>query len=246
MFDHITNSKLSIGEQEKFSANLDLLNDDLSSLDKRNLLFLFKSEIYKGIFTNQYLRSDTKLQLSTSVVDSAKKKIESNKVIYTKYSLWTIQSILNDITPFLEDNFLNRYQSISRGNSKDVLKAKKLKKIFKYVSPFLGAFLNKSPEEFNQLQKNIILDTFSRIALKSFYYQTLYIKGAKADTKLFSIPIVKHKKPLTPQVEKKEMTLNDESIANTIEAKKIIDSIGSDEMSTASEAIDQIEKKKSN
>jgi hypothetical protein len=238
MFDHINESKLSQKENELFIADLDLLNDDLSSLDKRNLLFLFKSEIYKGIFTNQYLKSDTKLQLSSSVINAIKKKIDKNKVVYTKYSLWTIESILNDLTPFMEDNFINRYQNINRGNSKDVLKAKKLKKIFKYVSPFLAAFLNKSPELFNLLQKNIILDTFSRIALKSFYYQTHYIKGAKADNNLFSLPKAILKVPVV-KVDKGEMTLKAKSMINKKEAKKLIDSIEKDEMSGASQSIDQ-------
>jgi hypothetical protein len=246
MFDHIKSSNLSSQENELLSANLDLLNDDLSSLNKRNLLFLFKSEIYKGIFTNQYLKTATKLQLSIAVINTTKKKIETNKVIYTKYSLWTIQSILNDLSPFMENNFLNRYQNINRGNVKDVLKAKKLSKVFKYVSPLLGAFLDKSPEEFNILQKSIILDTFSRIALKSFYFQTLYIKGATTDSKLFSLPKKMEKEPMPPKLSTDDMTLKDESRSKKEEAVKVMDSIGSDEMSSASKAIDEIEQKSSN
>lgn len=237
MFKHIKYSSLSKAENEKLRANLTLLNEDLGALDKRNILFLFKSEIYKGIFTNQYLKLNSKLQISSSVIDSTKKKLAKHKVVYSLFSQWTIQSILNDLEPFLEDSFINRYQNVNRGNSKDVLKSRKLVKIYKYISPFLAAFLNKSPEDFNTLQKNIILDTFSRIALKSYYFQIHYIKGAKADAPLFSIP--SEKQTIKEASDSSAMQKKQSSE----QATELIESLGEEDLSTASEKIDEALKK---
>ena len=112
-------------------------------------------------------------------------------------------------------------------------------KVIKYNSPLLESFLTLTPERFNKLSTDIVLDVFDRISKKSYYFLTYQGKLNKAEeTILFSIPEIlpqpKEVKPL------KSIDLQEESKLKVEEAKKAIQAIEGDDLSGASEEIDNI------
>lgn len=238
MIKHLKQSALDQEEQDLLVANLDLINDDLGSLDKKTLMFLFKSEIYKGILTNQYLKLDDKVQFSQSTLSTINLKLEKHKVIYSNFSSWSIQSIYNDIFAFSDNNFLNRYQNINRSNPKETLMAKKLNKVLKYVSPLLFAFLSLSPERYNHLSKNIILDTFSRISKKSFYFKSLYFKGSSSKDVLFKLPTISLSVRENPAINETSLRIDAEKEKKAAEVD--IKNLDNSDLSPISSKIDEI------
>ncbi len=239
MFNHLKEQTISREQKEKLLADLEVINDDLSAIGTKANMFLMKSEILKGILTNQYLKKEARVQVSSSTVDSIQKKVQSNKVIYSNFSAWIIKSILNDLSEYSKNNFLNKYENVSRSNSKDTIKAKKLKKLLKYTSSLINSFLRKSPEEFNHLVTNITLDTISRLALKSYYFKALHPHQNIGAQPLFQIPTLK-KSPPTSSPETPQDSIERDSFKQKVEAQKEIQKINSPDMSPASKSIDQI------
>ncbi len=112
MIQHLKQSKLTQEELERLILSSELINKELANTPGPNIMFLFKSEIYKGILNNQYMKQNSLLQASTSILESTKHKLEKNKVSYTDFSKWIIQSIINDFNPFLEKNFINQLDKL--------------------------------------------------------------------------------------------------------------------------------------
>ena len=134
---------------------------------------------------------------------------------------------------------LNKYEDVSRANSKDISNAKKLKKLLKYTSSLINAFIRKSPEEFNTLVTNIILDTISRLALKSYYFKALHPHQNDGAQALFQIPTLKKTIP-TSSKETPQDSIERDSFKQKVKAQKEIQKINSPDLSPASKSIDQI------
>ncbi len=238
LIEHLKASPLSKDEKQNLIARLDLINSDLKGLDSKELMFLLKSETYRSILTNQYLQDTAKLQVNQTIIKSINKKLEKNKVIYASFSNWIIETILNDLSPFMADNFLTRYQSVDRSNPKDLLRAKRVERVLKYISPMLSAFLSMSPEEFNSLTKKIALDTIERLTKKSFYFKEFARKSDSGSDQLFIIPEIS----LTPEASQpiKEDSMEEDSASQKAKAQETVEDLGESDMSSASKAIDVI------
>ncbi len=239
MLNHLKKQKLSTEQLSIIITRAHQLNKDLSKVAKKDLMFLLKSETYKGILSSQYLNLNNKLQMSSSVYKSAFQKQQKHKLIYSSFSTWVIEAILKDFEPYLINNFINKYQSVKRTDTKGLIKARKLLKIIKYNSPILESFLTLTPERFNELSTNIIIDVFERVSKKSFYFATYYGKLTKSETfALFNIPEIK-----TPQAssnQKEATSIEQESKQQKLEAKKAIQVLEDNDLSGASTEIDKI------
>jgi ribosomal protein S13 len=239
MVDHLKQQELTQDQLELFITRTRQINSDLKSIQKKDLMFLLKSETYKGILTSQYLNLKNKLQVSSNLYSTAEQKLKTHKLIYSKFSTWVIEALLKDFTPYVSDGFINKYQNIKRSDTKGLIRARKILKVIKYNSPLLESFLTLTPERFNKLSTDIILDVFDRISKKSYYFLTYQGKLTKIEeTILFSIPEIlpqpKEVKPL------KSIDLQEESKLKVEEAKKAIQAIEGDDLSGASEEIDNI------
>jgi len=239
MVNHLKKQELTHEQLEVFITRSRQINNDLKSISKKDLMFLLKSETYKGILTNQYLNLKNKLQVSSNLYTTAKQKLKTHNLIYSNFSTWIMEALLNDLSPFTADNFINKYQSVKRSDTKGLIRARKLLKIIKYNAPMLESFLTLTPERFNKLSTDIIIDIFDRISKKSYYFLTYQGKLSKVDENiLFSIP------EIDLSVKEKELindkTLDEESQDRVIEANKDIESIEADDMSGVSEKIDNI------
>jgi len=238
LIEHLKSSPLSKDEKQNLIARLDLINTDLKGLESKELMFLLKSETYRSILTNQYLQNTAKLQVNPTTLSAVSKKLDKNKVIYASFSSWIIQSIQNDLSPFMVDNFLTRYQSVDRSNPKELLRSKRVEKVLKYITPMLSAFLSMSPEEFNQLTKNIALDAIERLTKKSFYFKEFARKNESGSDQLFLLPSIS----LIPEVSLpiKEDSLEEDAMKQKAKALETVENIDETDMSAASKAIDVI------
>jgi len=242
---HISASKLNKEQIERVLASTSLINKDLQKVDKYNLMFLIKSEIYKGIFNNQYLKKDNRLQISSTVISSTNHKLKKHSIIYSDFSKWIIKAVLSDLAPYEAGNFINRYQNISRSNAKELLKAKKLLKVLNYISPWLNAFNNLQPEQFNQLGTDLSIDLLEQISKKSYYFLTFASQFEKVQNELiFFIPDYNFNAPPSDldhlQEEEDNQSLKEQAAVRKQEAKKSIESIQVDDLSGLSNEIDKL------
>lgn len=240
MIKHLKSSPLSDTDAARVVNAITNINTELAKTPTSNIMFLFKSEIYKGILNNQYMKQKSLLQASTSLLESIKHKLEKHKIVYTDFSKWTIQSIIKDFDPYLEKNFINEYQNIRRNNSVGQMKARRLTKIMKYLSPWFNAIDKNTPEEFNRINTQVIIDTIERISKKTYYFKTFVGKLEKAEEQiLFKIPNITIAQP--KEIEEGPSSLSEEAKMRKEQAKKDIENLEDSELSGASEEIDKIE-----
>lgn len=183
---------LSMSTATEVAAAAEVINSDIKKIPKANALFLIKSEIYKGLLNNPLLEAKDELLLNESLVKGIEKKLDKHKIIYTDFSAWLVESLLLELAPFRKDNFLDRYQTVSGNDVESRAKALKLRKLTKYLSPWLMAFNENTPEEFNRLATQVSAGLIKRIASKTYYFREFASNHAEDSLPpLFSIPTVK-------------------------------------------------------
>ena len=112
--------------------------------------------------------------------------------------------IIDDYRPYFEAGFLNRYQSFSRNNAKEVKKYRELLAKLKLTSHWLHLYLNKSAVEFNKMVSDIIFESFE-LSKDTAYYYANFTKQDETKTLVFSINLKKKEKAFP----KKEDNLKD-------------------------------------
>lgn len=224
----------------KVISYCNLINKDLKTSSKKNVFFMLKAEIYRGILRNQYLQFDNKLQVSSSLLNSIEQKLDKYDIVYSDFSKWIIKSILADLQPYIADNFIDQYQGISRLDIKKQEMVTRLKKVLSYITTWLEKIEKLTPENFNELVKNISMDTLHHISSRTYYFNTfskIYKQTQETDT--FKVPKVKLE--ITSNEVAKDKDLNESREQAKKDAKKIIEKIDADDMSGASEEIDKLE-----
>lgn len=243
LIDQIKTNPVSDEDLKVITTRLNFLNQDLKGVDKRTLMFLFKSEIYKGVLNNQYLNLKNKLQINLGVINNIDKKLAQNKIIYSKFSTWIADAVLKDFSSFRANNFLNTYQNIQRSDTKGLIKAKKLQKIIKYTSPIIEALYTLSPEKFNQLSTKIAIDILDKLSKKSFYFKTYQgILSPVDNGVIIKVPELKFKDPKEPTAPIE--SLKKESILEKEKAIEIINKLDEPDLSGVSDEIDKIDETK--
>ena len=245
MLKHLSESKQVTKEQAALSVGAaSLINEDLSKTPKSNVLFLIKSEIYKSLLNNQHLPKKGEILINESLVKSIESKVQKHSEIYTEFAFWIANSVIEELAPYRSDNFLNKYQTINRTDLKARARAFELEKISKYLSPWILALNENSPEEFNQLVTLIAVDTITGLSKKSFYFKEFSSKNSDSKTPTFieipSIGAVSETQPKLPSTSlelKKESKLNESK-----EAVDILEKLPED----PSEGIDRLLDKENN
>lgn len=241
MINHLKQSELDFESLQRISAASSLINEELSTTPSTNIMFLFKSEIYKGILNNQYMKKTSLLQASTSILQSTKHKLQKHSIAYSAFAKWLIESIIKDFNPYLAKNFINQYQNVKRSNSANMLKARRLQKTMKYLAPWLNAIDKNTPEDFNKLLTKIIIDTIERISKKTYYFKTFSSKlEPESSENIFIVPKIKELESINTSEPIVGKTLKEESKQRKKEAEDAIKSINTDDLSGASSEIDNI------
>jgi len=189
---HLNTNEVSLEQAQTVAAACTLINNDVKSMDKVNLLFLLKSEIYKGLLNNQYLSYSDSIQISEVIIKSIEEKFKKYKITYSPFAVWIFESLIKDLAPYRRDNFINRFQTVSRTNMKEKAMALELTKALKYISPWVIAIESKTPEEFNETLTLISIDILKLISRKTYFFKEFASKySANVRDGLFIIPQIK-------------------------------------------------------
>ena len=216
-----------------------LINNDMQKVPLSNALFLVKSEIYKGLLANPLLSTARELSLSESLVKGLEKKLEDHELVYTDFSKWLGQSLLSELAPFRKDGFLDRYQTISGNDVESRAKALQVKKLGKYLSPWILAFTEKSPEEFNELATEVCSDLMLKIAAKSYFFKQFASKHSDESLgELFSVPSLEQ--PVEIKAQLPATSLEAASQKRRQEGEAAVKSLDQTDLENASEALDKL------
>lgn len=228
---HLAKHLHSDEQATKVIGYCNLINKDLKNTKMKHVFFMLKSEIYRGLLRNQYLKKENKLQVTSSLMSSIFQKIQKNDIVYSEFSQWIMKAIYSDLEPYLKDKFIDSYQSVDRNDFKLMEKVKKLEKILSYTSSWLEKMEKLSPESFNELVTQMAIDILWSISSKTYYFSNFSNKYKQiADTYIFKIPTTK--KVATPIISNQQSEVES--------AKELIKGISADDLSSASSEIDQL------
>jgi hypothetical protein len=244
LIDHLVKQATKRQEIIDILGYCELINNDLKTSPGQNIQFMLKTEIYRGVLTNQYMKKDARLQISSTFVNSVHEKVKKFSVVYTDFSRWIAIALLQDLAPYRRDNFIDKYQSISRTEFEQKKRANRLKKILSYVTPWFELLEKLSPEDFNKFTKKIAIDTLRNISARTYYFKEFsQIYQQEKENFIFTIPEVKLPPKEEVQVESEtEEDLEEAAAKARAQAEELMKSMvdEEDDMSNASEAIDKI------
>lgn len=187
--DHLNYNEVSKDHAREVLAACELINNDTINMDSINLLFLIKSEIYKGLLNNQHLSYEDSVQISEVIVKSIEDKFKKHEVSYSPFAKWIFNSIIEDLKPYRANDFLNRYQTVSRTNMKEMSMALGLQKALKYISPWIIAIESQTPESFNNTLTLISIDILKLISRKTYFFKEFSFRfSQKQREAIFEIP----------------------------------------------------------
>lgn len=170
MLDHLKETPIPRNTEKKILKNLVKINDNFVNINKVNKTFLVTSESYKSILNFKSGLTSKSGSVMISELEVVRKKLKKFKLIYTDFSQYIISKSLDDFNPYLEDNFLDQYQSNSNGNSKKLIKIAQLKKIIKYSGPWIHAISSSPAKTFNEQLVELISNFFRNLAEQSYIF----------------------------------------------------------------------------
>jgi len=187
----------------EIKANIDSLNSDLLNISPDLQSKILENSLFNKILSNSVTQKKA-LNVSTNLIKKIEQKLKDQPDIYTDLSKKIISMIIDDYRPYFEAGFLNRYQSFSRNNAKEVKKYRELLAKLKLTSHWLHLYLNKSAVEFNKMVSDIIFESFE-LSKDTAYYYANFTKQDETKTLVFSINLKKKEKAFP----KKEDNLKD-------------------------------------
>tara|TARA_B100001971_G_C18268024_1_gene596356 strand:- start:31785 stop:32666 length:882 start_codon:yes stop_codon:yes gene_type:complete len=238
---HLNESPIERELAEEAIAAATLINSDVKKLDKVNLLFLIKSEIYKGLLNNQYMSYSDSVQISSVILKSIREKFKKYDLNYSPMAKWIFQSIEKDLGPYEKDGFIDRYQTVNRSNIKERAKALELSKSLKYISPWIIALESKTPDQFNEMLAKISVDILKQISRKTYFFHEFSSQFAtELREGLFVIPSLAPSKPEV-KLPTGDASLEERSKEQKEKAEKNLETLeNTQDLEGSSKAIDQL------
>lgn len=210
-------------KDEELKETFKKLNDNFKKLDNSSKGDLLEIAITNKLLLNSQVKTGI-TNLTTSIIKKAQEKLKDNSDILTDFSKEVISKIIDDYLPYFEGGFLNRYESFSRNNQKELNKYLSLKSKLKFTSKWIHIFLNSSGEDFNQLCSNVIKEAFE-LSIDESYYIGSFTKIEPSNTSSFSLTQIQK----DPPKKSSEQTL-----------KSAVKGIDEDLLEAASEEIDKL------
>lgn len=242
---HLARHPISLERAQEVIAAAKVINNDIAKMDQVNLLYLVKSEIYKGLLNNQYLAYNDSIQISSVILKSIRGKMKKYDLNYSDMAKWVFQSIESDLSPYEKDGFIDTYQTVGGTNVKLRAKAMELTKALKYISPWIIAYESKTPEQFNSLLTNIGVDILVQLSRKTYFFSQFSSKFSNdSRDPIFRVPSLT---PLSDEITPPapDASLKEQSKRNKDQAKGTIETLeNTQDLEGSSKAIDNLLKKK--
>lgn len=239
IIDHLKIVPLAPSKAKVILRKLKSLSDNLEQMDPINQKFFISSEIYKAALNFEFKKKSSQDTINGVDIEKLEKRLIQYKVIYSPFAQFIIQSTYQDFAPFLKDNFIDRYQSMTTSSGLKYVKAQKLKKLLKYSGKWVIAINDLAPEKLNGICTQLIMN---------------YLENAKLQSKIFKLHALKQEKKNPPlegfELAKVQSFLNKEASdqlnesppksSPKREATKAIENINVDPVDKATQDIDKL------
>ena len=244
LFESLKFSVKDNTDKVRLVSQAEKINELLKLMTREEVLSLIKTEMTKGIL--EYHISNISAPPITSMnLERIKNHLNSNDTIYTPFSKWIIRSIIADLEPYNKEGILNKYAQSPGGTSSEGLKILKLKRISRYLAPWVNAADSLAPQDFNNLTMKLSWHLIDLILDKTEVIQfSDFSKRTKAEM-TFNIPEMKYlylskdKKSNSPQIPKTLNQQRDEEKEKAIEKTEKLTIDPYQNTSDLSNAIDQ-------
>ena len=227
----INELKLVPADRDHVSDLAKNLNRNLKFLNKDQIYFLVKSEIYKNVLEKEF-QGDFKIMKFTSLdIGNIEKNYLENRAQYSPFSRWLVESVISDFGELKNyPGFNNVKLDVPEKDPTLNLVRRKLT----LLSPWLGAVASLKAGEFNQKMKRLMIKVMEDLDLSvSIYKANLTNKELDPEDMITVQNISAQKLPIKEKVEEE----SEESVpATTLSASE-------EEKSAAEKATQNIDAK---
>jgi hypothetical protein len=137
----------------------------------RNTLYLNKNELVQFLYTEIFkvslssgLIKNTKTQISTALISSAKQKLKKSSIKYSPLGKYFIKEFLRDFTYYVQDGSLKKFYMNKELSS---IKRERIRKLLQYSSRWITSFEKLTPDQFNFLIRRHTFNYLQNLAEKS-------------------------------------------------------------------------------
>ena len=194
-------------EKVKLVSYSEKMNELLKFMSREEVLSLIKAEMTKGIL-EYHISSVQSPPITSMNLERMKNHLKLSDAIYTPFSKWIMRSIIADLEPYEKNGILSKYAMSSGGTSEEGLKVLKLKRIARYLAPWVNAADSQAPQDFNLLTSKVSWHLFDLLIEKAQVMQMAHQLQNKKEEMTFNIPEMKYlymaaqKKSSIPQIPK--------------------------------------------
>ncbi len=149
IFEHIKERTITDKNFSALLENLQKINELQKNFSQINIFSFLITETYKNILNYKQGTKNTKALISSNKIKQLKAKLEKYDLVYSDFAKFIINSSLEELSPFIKNKFLDRFQNTPPSSKKDRTKWRELKKIDKYIGPWINTAYRQTPEEFN-------------------------------------------------------------------------------------------------
>ncbi len=206
--------------REQIIEDLILLNENTRYYTKYNFTLQINGEFYKYFLSKLSNHETNYRQITPSLYINLKAKLKENKLVYSPMATFIIQGILDDLSPYIQDDFILHYQNKSRKESKNAFRIRKLKLLEKYIVPWIGVILNKSASKFNTF---LVQESVEFIHLFAENTKLLKVSGANPVQKEYILSGLEQIKTHKSQDPAKDPKVSDEADEKRRNPKKDVE-----------------------
>jgi hypothetical protein len=165
--NHLQTENIPPNLSQKIIKSLETINENIEKLKRADQTFFIISEMYKSILNFKFKTISSTDTLSTVQIKSISKRLELNKVIYSSFAQFIIQSTILDFKDFIKDDYFDNFQALKNTRSSSYLKENKLKKILKYSGQWVNIISSTTPNQFNKICTELLVSFLKNAAIQS-------------------------------------------------------------------------------
>lgn len=149
-----------------FEKSIIILDNCSRNMDRLELMFLFKTEIYKLLMKKKPQLNLRKSHYEKIILEKLDKYIQNNREKLTPYSLWMAEILKSDLHELINHKlYKNILKYLKDGKINFNKNFLQLKSRFKLILPWAHIFVSKEPDELEDLLFPIMFETLNRLKI---------------------------------------------------------------------------------
>lgn len=162
MLTHLQSSSVEPQQAYQILLSMNSINDNIGKLDRINTLALIITESFKSVLNHPSERVKGTNIIAAQLAQMKQKK-EKYHLVYSDFSKFIIDSVIDEFTPYLKDQFLDKNQNIVASSLQEKEKLFKLKKVIKYLGPWVNKVNSLPANEFNFYVNQVIAKFYQKV-----------------------------------------------------------------------------------